>query len=86
MICVDDKILNIFFNATVFYSACTLISSIFLMATFAVYTTIPEIRNTIGANVMCFAVSTVVAIILNWIMNLIIVYSKVACFALGNAL
>ena len=56
------------------------------MAAFAVYTTIPEIRNTLGANVMCFAVSTVVAIILNGIMNLIIVYSKVACFALGNAL
>jgi ATP/ADP translocase len=85
VICVD-KILNILFNPRIFYIAVTFTSSIFLIATFVVYAIIPEIRNTPGANVMCFVASTASAYISFGIVNSIMELSKPACGALGNGL
>ena len=66
----DEKILAMFLKGRIFYSVGTFISSIFYVATFVVYAIIPELRNTPGANVMCYVASTATTYISFGIVNL----------------
>ena len=55
-----------FFKGRIFYS----VGTIFYVATFVVYAIIPELRNTPGANVMCYVASTATTYISFGIVNL----------------